>query len=221
VVALLAPVLPLPSPYAQNLSFAFLPPFQSATYPLGADELGRSELSRLIYGLRPTLFISLGSAAVATLLGFVLAIALVSVLGSNAPSLILAIALTSCGMVARLARGEVLRVRDREFITAARALGVPWPRIAVRQLLPTILGAIVVQFSLVVSVAMLTIAALGFIGLGVQPPDPELGTMVSIGSKYLTTDQMLTMIPGFCLSVLILVLNVLGDGLRDWLDPRR
>jgi ABC-type dipeptide/oligopeptide/nickel transport system permease subunit len=251
VVALLAPVLPLPSPYTQNLNVAFLPPFRSAAYPLGADELGRSELSRLIYGLRPTLFISLGSAAVATLLGtvlgilaaygparlqlvtdaavdvaltfpgFVLAIALVSVLGSNAPSLTLAVALTSCGMVARLARGEVIRVRDRDFITAARAVGVPWPRIAVHHVLPTILGAIVVQFSLVVSVAMLTIAALGFIGLGVQPPDPELGTMVSIGSKYLTTDQMLTMIPGFCLSVLILVLNVLGDGVRDWLDPRR
>jgi peptide/nickel transport system permease protein len=250
-VALLAPVLPVPSPYAQNLGMAFLPPFHSAAYPLGADELGRSELSRIVYGLRPTLFISLGSAAVATLLGialgtlavygpalvrliadavvdialtfpsFVLAIALVSVLGADATSLTIAVALTSCGMVARLARGQVLRVRALDFIAAARAVGVPWPRIALRHLLPNILGAIVVQFSLVVSVALLTIAALGYIGLGVQPPAPELGTMVSTGSKYLTTDQMLTIIPGACLSLLILVLNLLGDGLRDWLDPRR
>ncbi len=249
LIALLAPVLPLPDPYHQDLLSAFMPPFQSPMYPLGADELGRNEFARVVYGLRPTLFISLLSAIAATLLGiilgilavygprvvriaadalvdialtfpgFVLAIALVSVLGASVLSLTLAVALTSCGMVARLTRGEVLRVRDLEYVTAARAVGVPWRRIATRYLLVNILNALVVQFSLVVSVAMLTIAALGFIGLGVQPPDPELGTMVSTGSKYLSSDQTLTIVPGACLSLLILALNLLGDGLRDHLDP--
>lgn len=250
VVALLAPVLPIPNPDAQNLLAAMVPPFQSPANPLGTDELGRSELSRVVWGMRPTLLISLASAVAATVLGvalgmlaveapetitvaadalldialtfpgFVLAIALVSVLGANAQSLIIAVTLTSVGLVGRLARGEVLRVRGLEFVVAARAVGVSWQRIALRHLLPNILNAIVVQFSLVVSVAMLTIAALGFIGLGIQPPAPELGTLVSTGAKYLNTDQSLIIIPGAVLSLLILPLNILGDALRDRLDVR-
>lgn len=250
LVALSAPVLPIPNPDSQNLLAAMAPPFHSAANPLGTDELGRSELSRVVWGMRPTLLISLASAAAATVLGvtlgmlaveapeivtvgaeglldialtfpgFVLAIALVSVLGANAQSLIIAVTLTSLGMVGRLARGEVLRVRGLEFVTAARAVGVSWQRIVVRHLLPNILNAIVVQFSLVVSVAMLTIAALGFIGLGIQPPAPELGTLVSSGAKYLSTDQALILIPGAVLSLLILPLNILGDALRDRLDVR-
>lgn len=250
VLGFLAPVLPIPDPMHQDLLNSLQQPFHSAGTPLGTDDLGRDTLSRVIWGLRPTLLISLVSALAATILGvvlgllavyapavvrsladaildvaltfpgFVLAIALVSVLGTNALSLTIAVSLTSLGMVGRLARGEVLRVRGTEFVTAARALGASWRRIALRHIIPNILNAIVVQFSLVVSVAMLTIAALGFIGLGIQPPNPELGTMVSNGSRYMSTDQALIIVPGLVLSILILSLNILGDGLRDRLDVR-
>lgn len=250
LIAVLAPILPIPDPMHQELLNSFQQPFHAGQTPLGTDDLGRDTLSRVIWGLRPTLLISFAGAISATILGivlgtlsvyaptfvrmgadaildialtfpgFVLAIALVSVLGTNTGSLIFAVSVTSLGMVGRLTRGEVVRVRGLEFVTAARALGVSWSRIALRHILPNILNAIVVQFSLVVSVAMLTIAALGFIGLGIQPPNPELGTMVSDGSKYMSTDQALIVVPGLVLSILILTLNILGDGLRDRLDVR-
>ncbi|MHB8619510.1 MAG: ABC transporter permease [Chloroflexota bacterium] len=249
VVAAAAPILPLPSPFAQTLADAFARPL-NAGYLLGADNLGRSELSRLVYGLRPTLFISLVGGLVATILGtvlglasgygtpwsrrlanagldvlltfpsFVLAIALVSVAGRNVPSLIAAVGVTGAGNVGRLVRGETLRVAAAEFVTAMVVSGSRLGRVLFRGVLPSLIGIVLVQFSIVVSVAILTISALGFIGLGIAPPQPELGAMVSDGARYLLSDFWLVALPGLLISALILALNLLGDALRDLFDPR-
>ncbi|MDE3076160.1 MAG: ABC transporter permease [Chloroflexota bacterium] len=250
LVALCVPILPLPGPFDQNLAGAFAPPFTSTAAPLGRDDLGRNELSRLLFGLQPTLFISLVGGALATLLGlalgllagygprwtrvpaeaavdvlltfptFVLAIALVSIGGRNVASLISAVALTSAGSVGRLVRSETLRLAGMEFITAMVVDGARLGRILVRGLVPSLIGLIIVQFSIVVSVSILTVAALGFIGLGIAPPAPELGTLVNEGAQFLLSDGWLVVFSGLLISILILALNFIGDGLRDLLDPR-
>ena len=151
--------------------------------------------------------------------GLLLAIAMVAVLGPSLTNVILALSLIGWVGYARLVRGQVLRAREFEFVQAARALGATTPRILARHIIPTALPAVTVQATLGMGGAILAEAALSFLGLGVQPPTPSWGTMLSYGKAHLLEAPHLTIFPGLAIAVLVLGFNFLGDGLRDALDP--
>jgi peptide/nickel transport system permease protein len=215
----------------------------------GLDELGRDILARVLSGARISLLVGLVvvgiSSTVGTLLGSIagyfggvidetlsrlmdillafpgllLAIAMVAVLGPSLTNVIIALSLIGWVGYARLVRGQVLRARELEFVQAARALGAPIPRILARHIIPTALPAVTVQATLGMGGAILAEAALSFLGLGVQPPTPSWGTMLSYGRAHLLEAPHLTIFPGLAIAVLVLGFNFLGDGLRDALDP--
>ena len=220
-------------------------------HPFGLDELGRDVLARVLVGARISFLVGLVvvsvSAVAGTLLGAIagyaggwvddlisrivdtlmafpgllLAIALVAVLG---PSLVnVLFALTAIGWVgyARLVRGQVLRAREFEYVLAARALGAATPRILLRHVVPTAIPAIVVQATLGMAGAVISEAALSFLGLGVQPPTPSWGMMLSGGRVHLLDAPHLTVFPGLAIALLVLGFNFLGDGLRDLTDPKQ
>ena len=220
-------------------------------HPFGLDELGRDVLARVLAGARVSFLVGLVvvsvSALVGTLLGAVagyfggwiddvisrvvdmlmafpgllLAIALVAVLG---PSLVNALfALTVIGWVsyARLVRGQVLRAREFEYVQAARALGATTPRVLLRHVVPAAIPAIVVQATLGMAGAVISEAALSFLGLGVQPPTPSWGMMLGGGRVHLLDAPHLTIFPGLAIALLVLGFNFLGDGLRDLTDPKQ
>jgi peptide/nickel transport system permease protein len=247
--AVLAPWLLALDPAAQDLPNRLQGP--SWAHWFGLDELGRDIGARVLLGARVSLVVGLVvvgvSASVGMAVGAVsgyyggrvdqiigrvmdvlmafpgmlLAIALVAVLG---PSLVnVVIALTVIGWVgyARLVRGQVLRAREFEYVTAARALGAGTSRILVRHVLPTALPPLLVQATLGMAGAILSEAALSFLGLGVQPPTPSWGTMINGGRVHLLDAPHLTVFPGLFLAVVVLGFNFLGDGLRDATDPRR
>lgn len=246
--AALSPWIAPLDPSAQNLPLRLAGP--SPAHWFGLDELGRDILSRVLLGARVSLLVGLVvvgvSAIVGTALGAIagyfggridmaisrvmdvllafpgllLAIALVAVLG---PSLInVVLALTVIGWVgyARLVRGQVLRAREFEYVTAARAIGAGTWRTLARHVLPTALPAVIVQSTLGMAAAILSEAALSFLGLGVQPPTPSWGTMINGGRAHLLDAPHLTVFPGLFLALLVLGLNFVGDGLRDRYDPR-
>ena len=247
VVAIVGPVVMPYDPATQELPLRLDGPTRS--HPFGLDELGRDILARVLAGTRISLAVGLIvvsiSASVGTLLGAVagyfggrideiisrtidvllafpgllLAIALVAVLGPNLANVILALSLIGWVGYARLVRGQVLRAREFEFVQAARALGAPTPRILFRHIVPTALPAVTVQATLGMGAAILSEAALSFLGLGVQPPTPSWGTMLSGGRAHLLDAPHLTVFPGIAIAILVLGFNFLGDGLRDALDP--
>src|SRR5262245_14436686 len=221
------------------------------SHPFGLDELGRDILARVLAGARVSFLVGLTvvavSAIVGTLLGAVagyfggpidelisrlidtllafpgllLAIAIVAVLG---PSLInVLVALTLIGWVgyARLVRGQVMRAREFEDVHAARAAGAGAPRILWRHVIPTAFPALAVQVTLGMAGAIIGEASLSFLGLGVQPPTSSWGTMLNGGRAHILDAPHLTIFPGIAIMLLVLGFNFLGDGLRDWLDPRR
>lgn len=222
----------------------------SPASPFGTDEVGRDVLTRIAYGARFSLLMGLAAMAVAAAVGvplgliagyrggrwdlgimrgvdvlltlpsIVLAIAIVSVLGAGISSVIVAVGITSIPAFARLTRAVALVLREQEFVTAARSLGASDLRILRRHLLPNALPPIVVQASLGIGSTILTASALGFLGLGVQPPTPEWGAMLSRGRTYLFVAPHLLFFPGLAIALLVLGFNLLGDGLRDALDPR-
>jgi peptide/nickel transport system permease protein len=246
--ALAAPWLAPYDPAAQQLALRLDGP--SARHVLGLDELGRDILSRVLIGARVSLLVGLVvvgvSAALGTLFGSVagyyggrvdqvisrvmdvllafpgllLAIALVAVLGPSLVNVVLALTLIGWVGYARLVRGQVLRAREFEYVMAARALGAGTGRILTRHVLPSALPAVMVQATLGMATAILSEAALSFLGLGVQPPTPSWGTMINGGRGHLLDAPHLTIFPGLCLAVVVLGFNFLGDGLRDRLDPR-
>jgi peptide/nickel transport system permease protein len=248
LVAILAPLLAPYDPLKQNLLATLETP--SVAHPLGTDDLGRDVLSRIILGARVSIqvgIVSVGLALTAgvllglpsgyfggrldslimrlmdALLSFpalVLALAITAVLGSSLTNAMIAIGIVYIPHFARLTRGSVLTVREREYITACRALGVPVPRILLRHILPNVLAPIIVQASLSVSYAIIAESSLAFLGLGVQPPTPTWGSMLRIGYNYLETAPWLSLFPGAAIFVTVLAFNFLGDGLRDALDPR-
>lgn len=248
VVALLAPIIAPHSPTAFSLGDQLAPP--SFAHPLGTDELGRDMLSRLIWGARITLLMTLGAVLLALVTGaflgilagfeggwvdtlimrcmdvllamptFLLAVAIIAALGTGTTNVILAVGISSMPMFARIARGSTIAVKQEDYVTAVRAVGAPANRIMWRHILPNVASALLVQTTLRLATAILTASGLSFLGLGPQPPIAEWGAMLSAGRNYITSSPQLAMIPGVAILLVTIGFNLLGDGLRDALDPR-
>jgi peptide/nickel transport system permease protein len=248
LAAVLGPWLVATDPTALDLSLRLRPP--SASHPLGLDELGRDVLARLVAGARVSLFVGLTvvgvSALVGTLVGAVagyrggvvdevvgrlmdillafpgilLAIALVAVLGPSLVNVVLALTVIGWVGYARLVRGQVLKVKELEYVQAARALGAGSARVLLRHVVPATLSAVTVQATLGMAGVIIAEASLGFLGLGVQPPTPSWGTMLDAGRSHLFDAPHLTIFPGLAIALLVLGFNFVGDELRDRLDPR-
>ena len=247
IAALFGPAMVGADPAFQDLPLRLEGP--SMAHWFGLDELGRDILARLLIGARISLLVGavvVGiSASVGTVLGSIagyyggvvddvisrvsdilmafpgllLAIAVVAVLGPSLTNVVLALTLIGWVGYARLVRGQVLRVRELEYVQAARALGAATPRILARHVVPATLPALIVQATLGMGGAILAEASLSFLGLGVQPPAPSWGTMLNYGRSHLLDAPHVTIFPGLAIAVLVLGFNFLGDGLRDALDP--
>jgi peptide/nickel transport system permease protein len=247
LVALLAPVL---SPYGptEQVARRLLEP--SPEYILGTDEFGRDILSRVIYGSRISLYVGIVSVSLALLAGgtlglvagyaggrtdtllmrlvdilfaipsLVLAIVIAGLLGPSLTNAMIAIGIVYAPIYARLVRGEVLSVRNHLYIEAARATGVGHFGLVARHILPNITAPLIIQTTLMLSTAILSEAALSFLGLGTQPPDPSWGTMLGSGRRYMELTPWVAIAPGIAIVITVLGFNLLGDGLRDALDPR-
>ncbi len=243
--AWIAPYDPTTQVLAENLA----PP--TAAHLLGQDKLGRDILARIVYGTRVslavgvvTVLVSLGiGAAIGALAGFaggwvdeivmraidvllafpglLLAIALTGILGPSLRNVVIALCLIGWTGYARLARSEVVRLREREFVEAARALGVPERRILVRHVAPLLATPMLVQATFGMAAAIVAEASLSFLGLGAQPPTPSWGAMLNDGRAFVLVAPHLTVFPGLAIFVTVLGLTFLGDGLRDRLDVRR
>ena len=248
LVAILAPWIAPEGFDAQDLNRRLLPP--SATHPFGTDDLGRDLLARLAHGARITLMIAtlvavivgpvgllVGTAAGyfggwvdAVLMrvndiflsfpGLILALGFVAALGPGIRNAIIAIALTAWPPIARLARAETLTIRNADYIAAVRIQGGSALRIIWRHVVPMCLPSVIVRLTLNMAGIILTAAGLGFLGLGAQPPAPEWGAMLSAGRSHLTGAWWLSTVPGLAILLTSLAFNLLGDGLRDVLDPR-
>jgi peptide/nickel transport system permease protein len=246
--AVLAPYLSPKDPAAQSLFDKRAKPL--GKYLLGADQFGRDILSRLIYGARVSLFVAFFSVLVALAGGLVigttcgyfegwldtllmrlmdlllsfpyllLAIALITALGSGLVNTTLAIGIWALPTFARMIRAAVLSVKKREFVTAARALGASSMRIILGHIVPNFVAPVVVYATLFMANAIMMEAALSFLGLGVQPPTPSWGEMISSGRNVLTVAPHVATIPGLAIMLAVLGFNLLGDGLRDALDPK-
>ena len=236
-------------PDLQVLTDRFTPP-GAASHLLGADNLGRDILSRLVYGARVSIAVGLvtvticaiGGSALGAMAGYargrldaglmlvldiwmafpslVLAIALSAALGAGLPNLILALVLTGWVSYCRIVRAQVLSLREREFVLAARVVGASGRRIVARHLVPNVLGPILVLATLEMATVIVAEAALSFLGLGVGASQPTWGGMLNDGRQFLRQAWWLATFPGLAISALVLSINLLGDGLRDALDPR-
>ena len=232
----------------QNLAHRLQGP--SAAHWLGTDEFGRDIFARLVHGTRVSLQVGIVAVGISIVIGgilgavagyyggkldntimrimdiflavpsILLAIAIVSALGPSIINLMLAISISSVPSYARIVRASVLSIRDQEFIEAAKAIGASNTRIIFRHIIPNSLAPVIVQATLGEASAILSTAGLSFIGLGIQPPAPEWGSMLSGGRQYLRYAWWVTTFPGVAIMITILSLNLLGDGLRDALDPR-
>ncbi len=249
VVSALAPVLATHDPFAQDLPSRLLPP-GSPGHLFGTDELGRDIYSRLVYGASITLYIvalvavtaPVAGLIVGTISGYfgrwvdvvlmrltdvflafprlVLALAFVAALGPGIENAVLAIAITSWPPYARIARAETLTIRNSDYIAAIRLQGASGARIIAGHIVPLCLSSVIVRITLDMAGIILTAAGLGFLGLGAQPPTPEWGAMISAGRKFLLDQWWVATVPGLAIFVVSLGFNLLGDGLRDVLDPR-
>ncbi len=249
LMAAWAPLLATHDPLTQNLSQRLLPP-GSAGHWLGTDEFGRDIWSRIVYGSRVTLYIvglvALTAPAFGLLIGtvsgyfggwvdqvlmritdiflafprLILALALVAALGPGVENAVLAIALTAWPPYARVARAETLTVRSADYIAAVQLQGAGSGRIIWGYVMPMCLPSVIIRVTLDMAGVILTAAGLGFLGLGVQPPMAEWGQMISSGRKFLFDQWWVATVPGLAIFTVSLGFNLLGDGLRDVLDPR-
>ncbi len=249
LMALFAPLLMTHDPLAQNLADRLLPPGEKG-HLLGTDGLGRDIWSRIVAGSRITLYIvalvtitaPLFGLVVGTVAGYfggwvdvvlmritdiflafpklILALAFVAALGPGIGNAILAIAITSWPPYARIARAETLTVRHADYILASRLQGASAGRIVVAHIMPMCLSSVIVRVTLDMAGIILTAAGLGFLGLGAQPPMPEWGAMISEGRKFLLDQWWVATMPGIAIFIVSLGFNLLGDGLRDALDPK-
>src|SRR5712691_5409298 len=247
-VALAAPMLSPFDPNVQDTARRLEAP--SHQHLLGLDDLGRDVLSRILYGARVSLRVGFSVVILASLVGvtlgaisgyfggfvdvivmrlcdillafhgILLAIALVAVMGPSLNNVILALATIGWVGYARLVRGQVLKVREMEYVTAAKALGAKSPRVIIRHVLPNVINPVIVMATLGLAGAILSEAALSFLGLGVQPPTPSWGAMLTAGRRYLGLANHLAIFPGAAIMLAVMGLNFLGDGLIDALDPK-
>ncbi|HUE68840.1 MAG TPA: ABC transporter permease [Candidatus Acidoferrum sp.] len=249
LVALLSPVISPHDPLAVNPDSSYLPPLSPGHF-LGTDELGRDLLSRILWGARVSLPVALvvvavgliGGGTIGMLSGYagglvdlllmrlmdallafpglILAIALVAALGPGLRNAMIAIGIVAVPVYARLVRAVVLQLKPMEFIVATRSIGATPLRLVLRHLVPNLINPIIVQVSLSAGFAILAEATLSFLGLGAQLPTPDWGQMINTGAAFLTNDPWLAIVPGAAISVTVYSFNLLGDALRDALDPR-
>ncbi len=246
--AIAAPLVAPYDPDAQDTSRRLEAP--SHAHPLGLDELGRDVLSRILWGARVSLRVGFSVVILASFTGvllgaisgyfgglvdtiimrvtdillafpgILLAIALVAVLGPSINNVIFALAIIGWVGYARLTRGQVLKVREMEYVTAAKALGAKSPRVIALHVLPNVMNPVIVMATLGLAGAILSEAALSFLGLGVQPPTPSWGGMLAYGRPYVGEANHLTIFPGAAIMLAVMGLNFLGDGMIDALDPK-
>ena len=247
VAALAAPLLSSLDPMAMRVRVRFQPPQWS--FPFGTDRFGRDVYTRVLHGARISLWIGLGTTLLSGLVGaaigviaaqfrrldaplmrlmdalmafpaILLAIGLAAALGSGITNLIIALAVAYMPRTARLVRASALVVRELEFVDAARVAGAGHLRIMLRHLLPNCMGPLLVQLTFVFAYAILAEAALSFLGIGVPPPAPSWGNIVAEGRDFAVESWWIMLFPGLAISIATLGMNLLGDGLRDVLDPR-
>ncbi len=248
VATALAPVLFSSDPNEADFDRVLQRP--SRLHLLGTDQLGRDLLTRIVYGARVSFLIGILAVTLSALLGvpaglisgyyggtvdiaaqrlvdlllafpgFLLALTLIAVLGVGVTNVVVSVGLATAPVYIRLVRGVALSIREQVYIEAARALGVPEGRIIGRHVLPNCLAPVIVQSTLQLGTAILTAAGLGFLGLGVTPPTPEWGTMLGEGQTYLFSSWYIATFPGIAIFLAVMAFNLLGDGLRDALDPR-
>ncbi len=249
LVAVLAPLIAPHDPFTQDLGNR-LKPLGTEGHLLGTDSLGRDILSRLIYGSRITLYIvtlvaliaPLAGLLVGTIAGYaggwidvalmritdiflafprlVLALAFVAALGAGIENAVLAISLTAWPPYARIARAETLTIRNSDFISAVRLQGAGPVRIITKHIWPLCISSLIVRVTLDMAGIILAAAGLGFLGLGAQPPSPEWGAMISEGRRFILDHWWVATVPGLAIFTVSLAFNLLGDGLRDVLDPK-
>jgi peptide/nickel transport system permease protein len=249
LIALLAPVISPHDPLAVNADEAYLPPLKPG-HLLGTDELGRDLLSRVLWGSRVSLPVAFVAVAVGLFAGgaigmlsgyagglvdlllmrlmdallafpgLILAIALVAALGPGLRNAMIAIGVVAVPVYARLVRAVVLQLKQMEFIVATRSIGATPLRLIFRHFIPNLLNPIIVQVSLSAGFAILAEATLSFLGLGAQLPTPDWGQMINTGAAFLANDPWLAIVPGAAISITVFSFNLLGDSLRDALDPR-
>ncbi|WP_417208412.1 ABC transporter permease [Antarctobacter sp.] len=249
LAAIFAPLLASHDPFAQDLGQRLLAPGDNG-HLLGTDSLGRDLYSRLLYGARISIYIVLLVVMVAPLVGLIvgtvsgyaggwvdvllmrvtdiflafprliLALAFVAALGAGIENAVLAISLTAWPPYARIARAETLTIRNSDYIHAIRLQGAGPLRIVTRHIWPLCISSLVIRVTLDMAGIILTAAGLGFLGLGAQPPSPEWGAMISEGRKYILDYWWVATIPGIAIFAISLAFNLLGDGLRDVLDPK-
>ncbi|MBO0740949.1 MAG: ABC transporter permease [Hyphomicrobiaceae bacterium] len=247
-VALLAPLIAPYDPAHQSWTAIRKPP--SAQHWFGTDESGRDLFSRVIYGARASLLAGVVSISIALTLGvpvgllagyggrwidaligritdamlavpfLILAIALAAFLGPSLNNAMIAIGVTATPIFVRLTRGQVMAVKVEDYVEAARAVGNPPVRIAARHILPNILPALIVQATISIATAIIAEASLSFLGLGQQPPAPSWGSMLNTAQRFLTNAPWMAVWPGLAIFLAVLSFNILGDGLRDALDPK-
>lgn len=233
----------------QNISQRLLPPF-SPGHLLGTDDMGRDMAARILHGGRYSLAIGFSSVIISMFFGVILgalagyyggrldsiimrvidivmavpmtmlAIVIVAALRPSIPNMIIALSVSQIPSFARVVRGSVLTVRDAEYVEAARAIGARDVSIIMGDVFPNVLSPVIVQIAIRTAVSVTNAAALSFLGLGVKAPIPEWGSMLSLGRNYIRDYSYLTFLPGIAMMLTILSLNLLGDGLRDALDPR-
>ncbi|MHC5652471.1 ABC transporter permease [Stappia sp.] len=247
-VAVLAPLLPIADPIATSWTAVRKAP--SAAHWLGTDEIGRDILSRMIWGARASLMAGVVSVIIAVIVGvpfglvagyfggwvdqvisritdallatpfLILAIALAAFLGPSLTNAMIAIGLSATPKFVRLTRGQVLAVKTEDYVEGARAIGLTDPAIMSRYILPNVLAPVMVQATLTVATAIIAEASLSFLGLGQQAPDPSWGSMLNTAKNFMTQAPWMAWWPGAAIFLVVLGFNLLGDGLRDALDPR-
>ncbi|MDE0527766.1 MAG: ABC transporter permease [Truepera sp.] len=247
-IAVLAPALTPFDPFEQDLRNRMLPPGADG-HLLGTDEFGRDQFSRILLGTRYSLLVGATVVIISFVLGvpagaiagyyrwadgpimrlvdlmlafpqILLALIVVATLGTGLFNVMIAVGLASAPAFARLTRGVVLSLREADYVTATQSLGSNDGRVIVRHILPNTAAPLIVQSTFRVATGILSAAALSFLGLGAEPPTPEWGAMLSTGRTYLFTSPHLSIYPGIAIFITVLGFNILGDGLRDVLDPR-